>query len=146
MEVTKKNQLVIIRGLPGSGKSTTAKSQFPNHKHIEADQYFLDVCGNYVFKKTQLHNAHNWCYETVCSLLNTGYDVVVSNTFTTIHEMKPYYDLSKTITNIELKILTCIGDFGSIHNVPNDTILRMKKRWQELPEDWKVNFKAIQND
>ena len=37
--------LYIIRGIPGSGKSSLAKSL--GGKHVEADMYHLDENGNY---------------------------------------------------------------------------------------------------
>ena len=40
-------KLIIIRGLPGSGKSTFAKSL--NCTHFETDMYFTDSEGNYNF-------------------------------------------------------------------------------------------------
>ena len=36
-------QLALIRGLPGSGKSTIAKSFIPcNFIHLETDMYFIN--------------------------------------------------------------------------------------------------------
>jgi len=42
--------LVIIRGLPGSGKSTFAKKFVEKgFKHYEADMWMVDKDGNYSF-------------------------------------------------------------------------------------------------
>ena len=46
--------LYIVRGIPGSGKSTFAKTL--GGIHIEADQYFVDGDGNYNFDGSKKHN------------------------------------------------------------------------------------------
>lgn len=131
--------LVLIRGLPGSGKSTTARRSFPNHIHIEADQYFIDLHGYYNFNASELTSAHNQCFKrTKHALLYNG-DVVVSNTFTTIKEMERYYALREEIPNLEITIWECTGNFGSIHNVPAETLIKMQKRWQTVPSSWEVH-------
>lgn len=56
--------LMLIRGLPGSAKSTLAKSfVIYQYQHIEADMYFMKN-GEYVFDVNVLHRAHKWCQET----------------------------------------------------------------------------------
>ena len=55
-------QLILLRGLPGSGKSTFAKSL--GGIHIEADQYFMQD-GEYKFDASQLKHAHNYCYSSI---------------------------------------------------------------------------------
>ena len=64
--------LILIRGLPGSGKSTMARVKYPNHIHLEADMYFEDDKGNYNFDPKKLKEAHKWCLETTRSLLSIG--------------------------------------------------------------------------
>lgn len=131
--------LIIIRGLPGSGKSTTARKCFPCFKHYEADQYFIDLHGRYDFKQTELPRAHNWCFNKVKTELSCGNSVVVSNTFTTIKEMERYYNLRNIIPNLEITIWECTGNFGNIHNVPVETLIKMQKRWQIVPSSWEVH-------
>jgi len=42
-------ELFLLRGIPGSGKSTIAESINPNGYNVEADMYFT-VDGEYVFE------------------------------------------------------------------------------------------------
>ena len=51
--------MVLIRGLPGSGKSTCAREDYA---HIEADMYFMDAEGNYKYNPSK---AHAWCRKMV---------------------------------------------------------------------------------
>lgn len=119
-------KLVIIRGLPGSGKSTTAKHfAHDGYKHYEADMYF-ERSGVYQFNPARLQEAHNWCQTSAATALYNGNPVVVSNTFTTFKEVQPYLNL---ITSPDdLHVITCTDYYGSIHDVPDHTVARMQAR------------------
>lgn len=120
--------LHIVRGLPGSGKSTFAYDL--EGVHLEADMYFMDESGKYNFEKEKLHQAHQWCLTTARVLLLQGYDVVVSNTFTTMKEMQPYLDLVEKL-HCSFIVTRMTGNWGSIHNVPEETLERMRQRFQD---------------
>ncbi len=126
-------QLVIIRGIPGSGKSTMARVKYPNHVHIEADMYFEDRDGNYRFDRTKLPNAHQWCQRMVKANLNKKYNVVVANTFIKYWEMKPYLEMANKL-QIPVKIETAKGNYESVHNVPKEVIERMKNSFENSPQ------------
>lgn len=84
--------LILLRGLPGSGKTTLAKAL--GGIHVEADQYFMED-GEYKFDASKLKDAHGWCQSIVDSYLRNGFEkIIVSNTFTQEWEMKSYYDLA----------------------------------------------------
>ena len=124
------SKLYIIRGLPGSGKSTMAKMMLVNgviKEYYEADMYFVKE-GQYNFYPSKLHQAHKWCLNEVHAALLKGLDVAVANTFTTEKELRPY-----TTLGFDYEIIECTGDYGSIHNVPKETIERMKARWECAP-------------
>ncbi|KPU83558.1 ATPase AAA [Psychromonas sp. PRT-SC03] len=120
--------LTLIRGLPGSGKSTLAKTI--DAYHLETDMYFIDTKGNYKFDATQLKIAHHWCLMQSALQLKQHNNVVVSNTFVRQWEMQSYRLLAKKY-NTKLNIIICKGAFISEHNVPQQTLLKMKKQWQE---------------
>jgi len=125
--------LFIIRGLPGSGKTTMAnrigESIMGNWTHYEADMYFEDSEGNYKFNRKQLREAHEWCYNKTDRDLEHNYTVIVSNTFTTIKELRPYFQLSLKYC-ITPTVITLHNNWGSIHNVPEETLLEMRKRFE----------------
>ena len=126
-------KLIIVRGLPGSGKSTIARSfkEDCGYEWFEADMYFMDG-DEYKFDATQLYNAHKWCYENTYRYLFSYYDVIVSNTFTTNKEMKQYFELREFFPDLEIDVIEVHSQFGSIHGVPDETMEKMRNRWEEV--------------
>lgn len=124
-------ELLLIRGLPGSGKSTLASAiaQSVHWIHREADSYFQMKEG-YCFDVLKLAEAHRWCQNVVDDWLNRGCSVVVSNTFSQEWEVTPYRQLAMK-HGANLNIITLKGDYGNIHNVPDEALERMKQRF-----DW----------
>ena len=55
--------LYLLRGIPGSGKSTLA-NQFGD-VHFEADMYFINENGEYIFNGADIKKAHQWCQSQV---------------------------------------------------------------------------------
>lgn len=124
-------KLIIIRGLPGSGKTTKAKQileENPHFKHYEADMYF-EKDGEYKFVPSDLSKAHNWCFQMTENSIEHGDTVIVSNTFTTQWEVTPYSKLAKK-HNIPFEIILLTENYGNIHGVPQETLNKMQKRFQ----------------
>lgn len=129
----KVQHLYIIRGLPGSGKSTLAKliAEAKGYIHHEADMYFTNEDGDYNFIPEKIKDAHKWCLESTKEVLEKGVGVVVSNTFTTQWQVQPYIDVAKDL-DVEIVLIECKSNFGSIHGVPVESLERMKQIWEEL--------------
>jgi predicted kinase len=123
-------RLILVRGLPGSGKSTMAEALCynPDWVHKEADMYFVRE-GEYQFDATKLGRAHAWCQEETRAALAMGMDVVVTNTFTTVKELRPYFDIAKQF-GIVPTVLLAQNQFANVHNVPEETLKRMRDRFQ----------------
>lgn len=124
--------LYLIRGLPGSGKSTFAArlAECLGAVHCEADHYFLDEHGNYNWDGNFVYEAHLWCRALARESMEDGKPVVISNTSTTVKEIKPYlalalehgYDVTSLITENR-------HGNSSIHNVPQETMDKMRNRF-----------------
>ena len=124
--------LRIVRGLPGSGKSTFAKEYLSgesNMVHLEADMYHVNTNGDYDWHAENLKKSHEWCFESTKIFLNNGIEVVVSNTFTTHKEMKPYIDFCKNKYH-KLIVYRRVNYYGNIHNVPPEVIQKMSERFE----------------
>ena len=129
-------KLFIVRGLPGSGKSTFAremKALSPKTvEHFEADMFF-EKDGEYGFRPELLPVAHNWCRNAVDDALFSGKTVFVTNTFTQQWEIEPYILIANKYM-INVSIIKMEDDHGSIHDVPASKIEQMKARWENLNE------------
>ena len=126
--------LYIVRGVPGSGKSTFAKSL--GGTHFETDMFFMKD-GEYKFDMSKIKEAHNWCQDSVNTAMimnNTAglnETIVVSNTFTQEWEMMPYFEMAELH---EYRVFSIILEnrHGGVneHNVPEDKIEQMKNRFE----------------
>lgn len=137
-------KLIIVRGIPGSGKTTFAEFLF-NFIDIEidaailaADDYFYDDDGVYNFDANKLHQAHVHCQQSVenSMILDGGKEaplslIIVHNTSTTPKEMKPYLDLAKKY-DYEVTSLIVENRHGNtnVHGVPQEVLDKMKNRFE----------------
>lgn len=131
-EAIKEKILYIIRGIPGSGKSTLANKLTSNV--VEADQFMYEY-GEYKWKPEKLHMAHKKCQETVEQYMQEGRDkIAVANTFIKLKEIKPYIDLAKQY-DYKIVVKECDGGFQNVHGVPEETLEKMKSKFQPYIEE-----------
>jgi hypothetical protein len=127
-------ELILLRGLPGAGKSTLAQ-MLPTTFWYEADKYFEDEDGNYNFDASKLYEAHKWCQSRVELAMNApnGFPpplIVVSNTFTQEWEMDYYFDLAKKY-GYRVYSLIVENRHGGVneHGVPTEKVEQMRNRF-----------------
>jgi predicted kinase len=120
--------LIIVRGLPGSGKSTFA-SLFDGVV-CTADDYHMKN-GKYDWKPENVSRAHNMCQKKaeVAMGLNAP-QVIIANTSTTEKEIMPYYKLASKYGYKVFSVIVENRHYGvNTHNVPEATMVAMKNRF-----------------
>lgn len=146
------SNIIILRGLPGAGKSTWAQlfldyaeSQGMTAEHCSADHFFEDEEGNYNFNPRYIEDAHVSCYQSYTYALDEEVDlIVVDNTNTQLWEVSPYrmealnLGLKPVIVDVQAPVSVCQG--RNIHGVPRDQVVKMFRRWEDVPKFWGRNF------
>lgn len=119
--------LFLLRGLPGSGK-TTLGNTIAQHC-FAADDYFM-VDGEYCFDASKLKTAHEFCQSRTRMHMELGVDVAVSNTFTQTWEMKPYFDMAEEFGYTVHSLIVENRHGGvNVHGVPEEAIKKMRNRF-----------------
>ena len=128
-------KLILLRGLPGSGKSTAAKlfQGSGYSSHYEADMYFInEETGEYQFDPSKLKLAHDWCaIQTQKAMVDEIPTIVISNTFTQEWEMDNYRELAK-MHDYQVFTLIVENRHGgvNVHGVPDDKLKAMEERFE----------------
>jgi len=121
--------LIIVRGIPGSGKSTFA--ELLGRAICTADDYHMDRKGNYNWRPENVGRAHAWCQRKCERFLKAGIGrVIIANTSTTEDEIRPYILMAKKYGYMVFSVIV-ENRHGGIneHNVPEVTLEKMLKRF-----------------
>lgn len=149
-----KKTLYILRGCPGSGKSTWAKEfqqkhimhppteDYMNVIIISADDYFIRPDGVYEWSANTISNAHRWCRERAgfhMSGMMFGGAVIIDNTnikrkdFKVYVEMAEYYGfevVEKVFGEFTEEAIQLYAQRNT-HKVPIETIRKMANTLKE---------------
>lgn len=138
-KMAQKKIMYIMRGLPGSGKSTKAKELGQGGRVLGSDDFFM-VDGEYMFDPEGLGYAHFWNQGRVEEALKQGISpVVVDNTNVQKWEMKPYvemalkygYDIKFAEPDTDWKFNKEELSKRNTHNVPLKVIEDKLNRWED---------------
>ena len=126
-------RLILVRGVPGSGKSTFASKVFPGAFHVENDMFHVKD-GKYRFDFNRQKDAVSWCMDMCETALRNGMDVVVSNTFTKRGYVMAYVKLAAKY-GADVSVYRMTGSFENRHSVPVTVFDNMKKNFEDWPNE-----------
>lgn len=102
-------QVIVMRGLSGSGKSDYVKRHFPKAVVVSADNYFM-VDGEYRFDVTKMQDAHNACWRGFYAAVQARAElIVVDNINAALAEVGPYF-LPAKAHGYAVKVITILCD------------------------------------
>eukprot|EP00794_Sanderia_malayensis_P008777 gene8777-9715_t len=149
-----RRDVLIMRGLPGSGKSyliknsiearqADAENEADPRKNVVvcgADEYFADSQSGYSFNASDVMSAHSHCHRKFVSAIVTNARlIVIDNTNSQTWEYQIYKRIAKLCGyRIRLLEIACKDEEtlqGYIkrgrHNVSKHAMTRMWQRWEE---------------
>lgn len=137
-------KLIVIRGIPSSGKSTLAKklAEENNGLIFSTDNFFMKD-GKYNFSFVVLDKAHQWNKSCVDKAMWDGEKyLIIDNTNTTWDEIYPYVrrgiDFNYQISIIEPdnpeRFDVKKAFERNTHGVPMATLQKMVSRWVPTEE------------
>ena len=143
-------RVVILRGLPGAGKSHYAKQRWAlpdgswGATYCSADSYFVGPDGVYRWDAKLLGAAHAACLRKYTEAIVSGTDpwVVVDNTNTRLWECAPYHSLAvafdREVEIVEVRAASPeIAQRRDIHQVGVEAHQNMALRFEPAPNNWR---------
>jgi predicted kinase len=120
--------LIILRGLPGSGKSSFA--ELLGTKAICCADDYVTRNGIYNWKPETIGASHDWSQRKCRRFMKAQVErIVVANTSTSARELKPYMDLARQFGYKVFSVVVENRHGGvNVHNVPDATLEKMKER------------------
>lgn len=144
-------QVIVMRAIPGSGKSTYAKQLVSQTTAkgltsiiCSADDYFYELGkGSYAFDPSKIADAHKYCFKKFVNAVNSNIDlIIVDNTNLSAWEISPYKSYAE-INDYDFAINEVRSDPGEAfkrqqHGVPQQAHERMSKSLdtERVPPWW----------
>lgn len=129
-----KPTLIIVRGIPGSGKSTFADfvADILKCQVFETDDFFMRN-GVYVFEPEKLAWAHRVCHEKAFAAIERDAVSVIANCDIRWRDLK---DLIEKCDHraVRVMIYDVLGDFGSVHDIPQHRMEKIRQGFSLFPK------------
>lgn len=129
--------LILFRGSPGAGKSSTAKKLFPGTLLLENDMFLIQD-GQYKWSKEGVKNAIGLCMEMTRMALKNNSDVIVANTFTKARYVMAYEKIAEEC-GAKFVVYRCIGHFKNVHGLSDSMVENFKNAMEDWPGEIIVN-------
>lgn len=130
-------RVIVLRGLPGAGKSTWLKKNAPLAEVCSADKFFEDADGTYNFDPKKLSEAHGYCMGRFHGLItNKAPLIAVDNTNLRARDFRWYCDLALDngykLEIVTLLVPTDVAASRCTHGVPKENYAGLAERLKNL--------------
>ena len=125
------NILYIVRGIPGSGKSTLIKKITKNI--VELDDYYNEKYGYYKFSYDEVPQSHKYALNKIEKMMIDKLDeIAVIDSFIKNKDFDQYKKLAIKYNYKPIEIIVH-SDFKDIHNVPIKRLEEMCNEFEFMP-------------
>lgn len=128
-----KKTIIVLRGLPGSGKSTFAKMLDPDGAHsFSEDDYWTTEDGRYLYDAASTPEAHSMMLKRAAMAVGAGVERIVLHTAATRIDTNRWHDLMDAAKRAGYQIFPLIlqRDISmppSVHNVRPEDMDRFRR-------------------
>ena len=128
-------RLILLRGLPGSGKTTLAdflQEEILDCESFSADDFWIDpITGEYLFDINRLGAAHDFCKNNVEKAMQKETEVILVHNTNTVEKEMDWYFNAALMYGYDVVSLIVENRHGcsNVHNVPEATLEKMKARF-----------------
>ena len=130
--------LIVVRGLPSSGKTTLAKLLFlAGSQTISSDDYMTTPEGGYAFSKQNFIEAHKLCQQDCASLMEKGEKLItIHNNMGEAWEAEVYFSLAEQ-HGYKVMVVN-LYDAGlndtelsarNVHEMPQHLVQKVRQKW-----------------
>lgn len=128
--------VVIMRGLPGSGKSSVADLMKP-HRTISMDHFWTKDGEPYHFNYSKLAEAINWTHKQFVEALEAedGAELIVVDNVNYAKDHFQFFvdEAKKHGARVHfVHVERPLDELASSHGVPEEKVLQMAESWEHI--------------
>jgi predicted kinase len=134
-------KLLILRGIPGAGKTTLYEHKFASWMRVSIDDFFTNDIGEYRFIRSMIGRAREWCYQLASLGIAAGRSVVVDNCNRELRDFSRYLE----IPNAEIKVYRVCGHYHSNKEVPEHVMKKYLHKFKPYDEERLVQLNFLED-